>query len=80
MKLVMSEESLKPEEVVTLAGIDVVVAVGVAEAIGIALTPDIVAMPDPHSNSSLCVLLAAILGKNIYLLVDEETHVSVHVV
>lgn len=80
MKLVMSGESLKPEEVVTLAGIDVVVAVGAAEAIGIAMAPDIVAMPDPHSSSSLCVPLAAILGKNIYLLVGEYVHVSVHVV
>lgn len=80
MKLVMSGESLKPEEVVALAGIDVVVAVGIAEAIAIGVTPDIVAMPDPHSSSSLCIPLAAILGKNIYLLVDDDIHVSVHIV
>lgn len=76
-KWVMSGESLKPEGVVALAGIDVVVAE--AEATGIALTPYmVVAMMRAHSSGSLCVHLAAILGKDIYLLVGDDSHVLVH--
>lgn len=67
MKWVMSGESLKPEGVVALAGTAVMVAE--AEATGIALTAYmVVAMMGAHSSGSLCVHLAAILAKDIYLL------------
>lgn len=52
MKSVISGDNLKPEGVVALAGIDVVVAVAVIDTIGIASTPDIVVMQVPQSNSS----------------------------
>lgn len=77
MKWVMSGESLKPEGVVALAGTAVMVAE--AEATGIALTAYmVVAMMGAHSSGSLCVHLAAILAKDIYLLVGDDDHVLVH--